>query len=165
MNPAEAPAAKTHSLLLALYKIRKASLTDDFQSRVSNTVARRVRNAKTEELIFGRTVFFISANRKKQNWQEMGRAMNNYWAFWVQIRTGTFRVSYFEVGLEDMRSANSLFGITGCDGALTLHIPNTKFPIHYLLGPQTLVFLTKMRNGYLRGNRTTWGNADTRIRP
>ena len=64
-----------------------------------------------------------------------------------------------------MRSANSLFGIIGCDGALTLHIPNTKFTIRYLVGSQTLVVLTEMRNEYLRGNQTAWENTDTRIRP
>ena len=50
-----------------------------------------------------------------------------------------FRWSYFEVGLDDMRSANSSFGIIGFGGALTLHIPHTKSPIHYLDGSQTLV--------------------------
>ena len=64
-----------------------------------------------------------------------------------------------------MRSANKLFGGIGCDGKLTLHVPQTKFPIHYLVGAQTLVFLTKMRNEYLRGNTTTWSNTDTGIKP
>ena len=76
-----------------------------------------------------------------------------------------FRGSYFEVDLEDMRSANSVFGSIGCDGALILHVPHTKFPIHYLVGSQTLVFVTKMRNEYLNGNQTTWNNTDTRVKP
>ena len=76
-----------------------------------------------------------------------------------------FRGPYFEVDLGDMRSENSLFDTIGCDGALALHIPSAKFPIHYLAGSQILVPLTKMRNGYLRGNHTTWANTDTRIRP
>ena len=58
-----------------------------------------------------------------------------------------------------------MFGSIGCDGALTLHVPRAKFPIHYLVASQTLVFLTKMRNEYLRGNTTTWNNTDTRIEP
>ena len=33
------------------------------------------------------------------------------------------------------------------------------------MGSQTHVFLTKMRNEYLRVNQTAWGNTDTRIRP
>ena len=64
-----------------------------------------------------------------------------------------------------MRPANSLFGTIGRDGTLTLHIPSAKFPIHYLVGSRTLVFLTKMRNGYLRRNQTTRMNTDTRILP
>ena len=64
-----------------------------------------------------------------------------------------------------MRPTNSLFGIIGCGGTLTIHVPHTKFPIRYLVDSQTLVFLTKMRNEYLRGDQTTWANTDTGIRP
>ena len=49
MIPAEAPAAKPHSLLAALYKIRQSSLTADFQSKVNTTPIRRVRHAKTDD--------------------------------------------------------------------------------------------------------------------
>ena len=41
---------------------------------------------------------------------------------WEKYALAHFRWSYFEVGLGDMRSANSLFGAVGFDGALTLHI-------------------------------------------
>ena len=34
-----------------------------------------------------------------------------------------FSGPYFEVDIDDMRSANSLVGAIGCDGTLTLHIP------------------------------------------
>ena len=64
-----------------------------------------------------------------------------------------------------MRSANGLFGIVGCDGTLTLHVPHAKFPIHYLVGSQTLVCLAEMRNEYLTGNQANWANTDTRIKP
>ena len=81
----------------------------------------------------------------------MGRARNNYWVFWGKYELVRFRGSYFEVDLGDMRPANSVFGTIGRDGALTLHIPSTKSPVHYLADSKTLVFLTKIRNGYLRG--------------
>ena len=49
-----------------------------------------------------------------------------------------FRGSYLEVDLGDMRSDNSLFGLIGRDGALRMHVPITKFPIHYMVDSQTL---------------------------
>ena len=61
-----------------------------------------------------------------------------------------FRWSYVEVDLDDMRSANRLFEILGRDGELQLHLPSTKFPIHYLVGSQTLIFLSGMGNGILK---------------
>ena len=76
-----------------------------------------------------------------------------------------FGWSYFEVGLVDMRPANSLFGIVGCDGALTLHSARANFPEHYLVGARTLVFLIKMRTEYLRSSQTAWANTYTRLRP
>ena len=65
MNPAEAPAAKTHNLLSMMFKIRQASLTADFQNKFSTALNRMARNARTEEFFAGETVFSISANRRK----------------------------------------------------------------------------------------------------
>ena len=88
-------------------------------------------NAKTEEYFSGVTVFFMAANRKNK--------IDSEWAGPVIIIIGRFgnkyaivhfRWSYFEADLYDMRSANSLLDIVGCDGTLTLHAPHTKFPIH-----------------------------------
>ena len=109
--------------------------------------------------------YFIVANRKNKvgkKWVWPGIIIGRFGNRYALVH---FRWPYFEVDLGDMRSSDSLFVIIGCGGALTLHIPSTKFPIHYLAGSQTLVFLTKMRNGYLRGNQTTRVNADTRIPP
>ena len=53
MNPAEAPAAKTHSSLSTFFKIRQASLTADFQSKVNTTLTRMVRYAKTDAFFRG----------------------------------------------------------------------------------------------------------------
>ena len=61
--------------------------------------------------------------------------------------------------------ANSLFGSIDWDGALTLHVPRAKFPIRYLAGSKTLVFLTKRGGEYIRGNTTTWNKTDTGIKP
>ena len=46
MSPAEAPSAKTHNLLPAIYKIRQSLISADFQSQVNATLVRRVRKAK-----------------------------------------------------------------------------------------------------------------------
>ena len=72
MNPAEAPAAKTRIFLSAIYKIRQASLTSDFHSKVNTALARRVGNAKTDDFSYG-AVFFISSNRKKTKSTRNGR--------------------------------------------------------------------------------------------
>ena len=40
-------------------------LNADFQCKLGASLIRRVGNAKTEEYFLGRTVFFMSSNRKK----------------------------------------------------------------------------------------------------
>ena len=117
-------------------------------------------NAKTAEYFWGGTVFCMAANRKNKidrKWVGPGIIIGRFGDKYALVH---FRGPYFEVDLEDMRPARSLFGIIGCDGTLTLHVTLAKSTINYLLGSQTLVFLTKMRNAYLRGNQTTGANAD-----
>ena len=53
--------------------------------------------------------------------------------------------------------------VIGCDRPLQVHLANTKFPSHYLVDSQTLVFLSKARNEILNGNPITWTNTDTRL--
>ena len=111
-------------------------------------------------------LFLFLANRKNKvgkKWAGAGVIDGRFGA--RRYALVNFRVSYFEVDLCDMRPASSLFRIIGSGGPLTLHIPSTEFPIRYLAGSQTLVFLTKMRSEYLRGNQTTRANEDTRNRP
>ena len=72
---------------------------------------------------------------------------------------------YLEVDLGDMRATNSLFELIGCGGTLRLHVPSTKFSIHYLVDSETLISLSKMRNELLNRNQTTWANADAMICP
>ena len=74
-----------------------------------------------------------------------------------------FRGPYFEVDLGDMLFAKSIFELIGRDGTLRLHIPSTKFPVHYLVYSKTLIPLTKMRNAILNSNQTTRANTDTVI--
>ena len=76
-----------------------------------------------------------------------------------------FMGSYLEVDLDDMPSTSRLFELIGRDGALRLHVPRTNPPINYMVDSQTLIFLTKMRNGLLNRNQTTWANTDTRLTP
>ena len=71
-----------------------------------------------------------------------------------------FTGSYFEVGVGDMRAANSLFDLIGRGGTLKLHVPNTDPPIRYLVDSQTLTSLTKMRDEFLNRNQ----RGRTRIR-
>ena len=51
---------------------------------------------------------------------------------WEKYALAHFRWSYFEVGLGDMRSANSLFGTVGFDGGANVTYRHTKYPTHYL---------------------------------
>ena len=103
----------------------------------------------------GRTVYIIAANRKnKEERKRVGPGII-FGRFGNKYALVHFRGSYFEVDLDDMRSTNSLFGSIGWDGTLTLHVPHTKSHIRYLVDSQTLVFITKMRNEYLRGHTTT----------
>ena len=40
---------------------------------------------------------------------------------------------------------------------------STKSPLHYLVGSQTLIFLSKARNEFSQRNPITWTNTDTRL--
>lgn len=66
-----------------------------------------------------------------------------------------------DVDIGDMRPSNSLFGPIGCGGPLQLHVPSAKFPIHYLVGSETLIFLPDAGNGILNRDRTKLASADT----
>ena len=108
-------------------------------------------------LFYAERFALLATNRKNKG--------DRTWA-WPGVITGRFgnkyalvrrRGSYIEADLDDMRSANRSFGILGRDGALQLHLPSTKFPIHYMFGSQTLISLSKMRNVILNRNQTTWG--------
>ena len=76
-----------------------------------------------------------------------------------------FLGAYLEVDPGDMRSANRLLDVLGCDGISHLHLPSTKFAIRYFVYSQTLIALSKMRNVISNHNQTTWGNTDARTSP
>ena len=159
------PTTKTHGRINIIRKIRQASFNADFSNKLNTTLNRGVRNDKSEEFCLGQAVYFIASNRKTKEgkkWVRPGviiRRFGNKYAF------VHFMGSYFEVDIGDMRSANSLFELIGCDGTFRLRVPSTKSPIHYLADSQTLIFLTKMRNEFLNRNQTTWANADTGVNP
>jgi len=152
MNQAEAHTAETRNLISAIYEIRHASSKADFRNKLDTTLIRRVRNAKMKNIFRGNQFTLwpqIAKNKEEEGkWVGPGIIIGRFGYKYALVH---FRASYFEVDLEDMRTADSLFGIIGCGGTLTLHVPHTKSPIHYLVDAQTLVFLTKMRNGYLTG--------------
>ena len=149
MNSVEAPTAKTHNLISIISKIRQASPKADFERKLDAALIRSARNVKTEEYFLGGgAVFFMAANRKNKidmKWIGPGIIIGRFGNKYELVHA---RWSYFEVDLEDMCSTSSLFDIVGFDGTLTLHVPRAKFPIRYLAGSQTLVFLTKMRHEY-----------------
>ena len=62
-----------------------------------------------------------------------------------------------------MKSTDRILEVSGCDGTLQLHLANTEFPLHYLVGSQTLIFLSKARNEILNRNPVTWTSTDTRL--
>ena len=68
----------------------------------------------------------MAANRKNKidrKWVGPGIIIGRFGDKYALVH---FRRSYFEVYLYDMRSANSLFVIVGCDGTLTLHVPHAQ---------------------------------------
>ena len=44
-----------------------------------------------------------------------------------------------EVELNGLRAAGKIFDVLGCDGALRLHLPNTKSTLRYLDHSETLI--------------------------
>ena len=62
-----------------------------------------------------------------------------------------------------MRRANRIFDVLGSYGVLHLHLTNTKFPVRYLVGPQALVSVTKIRSVLVNRNMATRANTDTRL--
>ena len=92
----------------------------------------------------------------------MVMVMGNYWAFWGMYALVRLRGAYLEVDLEDMRSENRLLEVLGRYGALRLHLPSTKFPIHYSVGSQKIICLPETRYGILNRNQKAWANTDAR---
>ena len=88
----------------------------------------------------GQTVYFIRIENPKVKNAGMGPGI-------IIARYGNqyalvhFRGSYLEVALGDLKSTDKVLDVLGCDGALQLHVGSTKFPLHYLVGSQTLIFL------------------------
>ena len=64
-----------------------------------------------------------------------------------------------------MRAGNRILDVMGCDGTLQMRLPSAKFPLHYSVGSQPLIFLSGMRSGIWNRNLTTWATADTRFAP
>ena len=76
-----------------------------------------------------------------------------------------FMCSYLEVDLGDMRARNQIQDVIDGDGALLVHLPNAKSPLHYLADSTTLIFLSEMRNGIPHQNLTAWDSACTILTP
>ena len=72
--------------------------------------------------------------------------MYHYWGIFFLgggrgLCPSSFRGSYLEVDLEDMRSPNRILDVVGCDGELQLHPPSAKSPLHYSVDSQALIFV------------------------
>ena len=74
-----------------------------------------------------------------------------------------FQGSYPEVDLDEMRSPNRLIDVIARDGDLRRHLHIAKFPIRDLVGSQTLIVLSEMRNGIPNRNKKTRQNTDARL--
>ena len=98
--------------------------------------------------------------KSDKRWQGPGIIIARYGDTYALVH---FRGAYLEVSLDDMRSTDKILEVLGCDGTLQLHLANTKFPLRYLVGSQTLIFLSKARNEILKRNPITWTNTDTRL--
>ena len=121
MNPKVAPAAKTHHLLRAVHQIRKASLTADFSGELNYDLEKRLRGSDMRSFLRAKRFHpgHKSENRRRK---ALVRNMGNYWKIWERICASSFRGSYLEVDLDDMRSENRLLCAIGRDAELQLHI-------------------------------------------
>ena len=98
--------------------------------------------------------------KSDKRWQGPGIIIARYGNTYALVH---FRGAYLEASLDDMKSADRILDVLGCDGTLQLHLANTKFPLHYLVDSQTLIFLSKAGNEILKRNPITWTNTDTRL--
>ena len=57
-----------------------------------------------------------------------------------------YRGNWFEVDRDDMMSTAKISDVLGGGWVLRLHLPNSKCPLQYLVGPHTLVLLSEMWN-------------------
>ena len=162
VNPKTAPTAKSMSLLRTIFQIRRASLEADFSGKINVCPSTRLRSRKTEEFCLGQTVYFYTERKTKaeKRWQGPGIIIPRYGNQYALVH---FRGTYLEVSMGDLKSTDRVLDVLGCDGALQLHVGSTKFPLHYLVDSQKLIFVSKVRNGFLQRNLITWTNTDTRL--
>ena len=64
-----------------------------------------------------------------------------------------------------MRSGNRSLYVICRDCTLQLYLPSAKFRLRYSVDPQTLISMSKMRNGIPNRNITPRPNADARLSP
>ena len=110
----------------------------------------------------GRTAYFYTERKSKggNRWHGPGVIIARYGN---QYALAHFRGSYLGVAMGALKSTDKVLDVLGCDGTLQLHVGSTKFPLHYLVDSQTLIFLSKVRNEFLQRNPITWANTDTRL--
>ena len=91
---------------------------------------------------------FWTARKSKSDkrWQGTGIIIARYGNAYALVH---FRGSYLEVSLDDMKSTDRILDVLGRDGTLQLHLENTKFPLHYLVGSQALIFFRKRETKFL----------------
>ena len=101
----------------------------------------------------------IGKRKGERRWIRRGIIIGRFGNKYDLVR---FRCAYLEVDLDDMSPTSRLLEVHGCDGELRLHLPSTKFQIHYSVGSPKLICLSAMGNVISNRNRTTWSNTDTR---
>ena len=136
-------------MLLNLGGIRNASLESDSQGKFDITLNRRVRDMESEELFLREALYSYRNNGENKSgfkWKRHGIVIGRFGRKFALVYD---RWNSGEVDLNDLAPSGMIFDALGCDGALNLHWGDRQFHIRYLVGPETLVFLTKIRNGIL----------------
>merc|ERR1712112_27697 len=96
---------------------------------------------------WGKPCIFYTERKTKggKRWQGPGVIIARYGNQYDLVH---FMGSYLEVAMGDLKSTGKVLDVLGCGGTLHLHVGSTKFPLHYLVDSQTLIFLSKVRNEF-----------------
>ena len=149
---------------MIIRQIRQASSAEYFNGELNLRMGRRFRQLRNGGFSWAKPCFSWPQLENERS-KTLDGPMDHYWEIGGGgICHSSFLGAYVEVDLEDIRSTSRILDGIGCGGALKLHLPRTKHPLH-LVDSQALIFLVGMRNGISNRNKTTLSNTDTRLNP